>query len=51
MTLLQLIYVHNKTKESIQSLIDIYNSIWEDSRYGEFINKPKYLTALETAEI
>lgn len=48
MTLLQVVYVHNKTQATIQSLIDVYNSLWEDSEYGQAINKPKYLAVLET---
>jgi len=51
MTLLQIIYVHNKTKDSIQSLLEIYGAIWENSEYGEYINKPTYLAVLETADI
>ena len=51
MTLLHIIYVHNKTKNSIQSLIEIYGAIWENSEYGEYINKPTYLAVLETSII
>ena len=51
MTLLQVVYVHNKTQATIQSLIDVYNSLWEDSEYGQAINKPKYLAVLETSSI